>query len=60
VRQVNGTQKDILMSDQDLPELIKQLVELDEEIRRRLDDLKKLVKRNEDLSDNQNGTDYIK
>ena len=33
------------MSDQDLPELIAQLVELDEEIRKRMDDLKMLIKR---------------
>jgi len=48
------------MSNQDLPELVKQLVELDEEIRKRLDDLKKLVKRNGDLPENQNGIDYIR
>ena len=48
------------MSDQNLPELVKQLVELDEEIRKRLDELKKLAKRKGDLPENQNGTDYIK
>ena len=48
------------MSDQDLPELIAQLVELDEEIRKRMDDLKMLIKRNGKLMENKHETDYIK
>jgi hypothetical protein len=48
------------MEDQDLFELIKQLVELDEEIRKRLDDFKKILKRNGHVMENQHKTDYIK
>ena len=57
--QMDRTWKEIEVKNQDLPELIKHLVELDEEIKKRLDDLKKLMKRNGDLLDNQQETDYI-
>ena len=48
------------MKDQDLPELIKYLAELDEEIKKRLEDLKKLIKHNGNLLENQQEIDYIK
>ena len=48
------------MKDQDLPELIKYLVELDEEIKKKLDNLKKLMKHNGNLLENQREIDYVK
>ena len=56
---MDRTWKEIEVKNQDLPELIKYLVELDEEIKKGLDDLKKLMKRNGNLLDNQQETDYI-
>ena len=58
-RAEENIQRDCNVKEQKMLELIKSLIELDKEINKRLEDLKKIMERHGDLSLNPHENRYI-